>query len=732
MADRHRRRRVKSDDDSEGSYSESDIEAEDANDAENSLKGTPEKDGVPKADNSEYESAEEEEDKATDQTLEESRSKDQESLSEVVDEEGGEEGIAETDDVDGDFLNGDNPGDVSDDGEYVEEERQQGDGEECSPASPIVEKELDFDEDRRNPQYIPKKGIFYEHDDRNNEDLKEKEEEPTRDRKKKLWLDEGKWGHDRFREEEQFPKSRHELIETYGYDIRNEDGPPRARRRRRYGRGPTKYERNWEDVSAYGRERFKAAPRGFPRGRRARGRFRGAPRFRGRGRRSFSDRDSDKNEAELNGNIDEVPDNEDVPCPDEKIAESPIINSTDFPALPSKIESEPVPEPEKKTYYPKEPVDVEEPKSVRTLTFENSNLSGRNSIEREVPPRRGKASPFNNSYDRGNRKPARGNRGSGRGEYPRRGRGGMRHISPRFLEHKMNNLNSEMEQLNVNDTQEVCNGVPSEVHQSESVNNLETEMPNMALKGAGDSSGRPKRYSSLRQRSLPETNTYQTNQQTVPPPHSSYYEGYQPTMYAAPETGVPTPSTQSQPTTTPPIMNPSAYQTFAPTPYPDSFGLRLPVTTAPPPQLFPQATVPAGQPILAPPPCITPTPNIMNFAPPPPPTGYHQFTYQQYATPPPPPAPAPPSDIYQPGITYYYPQNQPPSVRPTVQKRPKAAIPILPPPEREHKQSAKKDSNHTSNGNKRNFQENSDSINEVSSLRTDSSPQLQTSVGVES
>ena len=57
----------------------------------------------------------------------------------------------------------------------------------------------------------------------------------SRDRKKKLWLDEGKWGHDRFRLEEQYPKSKHELIETYGYDIRNEDGPPRARRRRRYG-----------------------------------------------------------------------------------------------------------------------------------------------------------------------------------------------------------------------------------------------------------------------------------------------------------------------------------------------------------------------------------------------------------------------------------------------------------------------------------------------------------------
>jgi protein CASC3 len=31
---------------------------------------------------------------------------------------------------------------------------------------PLKEKKLDDDEDRRNPQYIPKRGTFYEHDDR--------------------------------------------------------------------------------------------------------------------------------------------------------------------------------------------------------------------------------------------------------------------------------------------------------------------------------------------------------------------------------------------------------------------------------------------------------------------------------------------------------------------------------------------------------------------------------------
>jgi protein CASC3 len=53
---------------------------------------------------------------------------------------------------------------------------------------------------------------------------------------KKVWREhENRWSHDRYNEVEQAPKSREELIAVYGYDIRNEEGPPRARRRRRYG-----------------------------------------------------------------------------------------------------------------------------------------------------------------------------------------------------------------------------------------------------------------------------------------------------------------------------------------------------------------------------------------------------------------------------------------------------------------------------------------------------------------
>uniref|UniRef100_A0A3Q3BLX6 Protein CASC3 n=1 Tax=Kryptolebias marmoratus TaxID=37003 RepID=A0A3Q3BLX6_KRYMA len=91
--------------------------------------------------------------------------------------------------------------------------------------------QLDDDEDRKNPAYIPRKGLFFEHDVRGHA----QEEERPKGRNRKLWKDEGRWEHDKFREEEQAPKSREELIAIYGYDIRNGGGGPgdRAYRQRR-------------------------------------------------------------------------------------------------------------------------------------------------------------------------------------------------------------------------------------------------------------------------------------------------------------------------------------------------------------------------------------------------------------------------------------------------------------------------------------------------------------------
>uniref|UniRef100_A0A0K2TE39 Protein CASC3 n=1 Tax=Lepeophtheirus salmonis TaxID=72036 RepID=A0A0K2TE39_LEPSM len=116
---------------------------------------------------------------------------------------------------------------------------------------------VDDDQDRRNPQYIPKRGVFYEHDDRI--DSEEEEEEVLKKgvgstlpgRRVPKSEASCRWGHDKFAEMDQSPKTKDELVSVYGYDIRNEDTAPRARRRRKYGRGPNKYTRKWENEDAY-------------------------------------------------------------------------------------------------------------------------------------------------------------------------------------------------------------------------------------------------------------------------------------------------------------------------------------------------------------------------------------------------------------------------------------------------------------------------------------------------
>ncbi|XP_023691566.1 protein CASC3 [Paramormyrops kingsleyae] len=128
-------------------------------------------------------------------------------------------------------------------------ERQSGDGQESTddPENKTrgkASKKLDDDEDRKNPAYIPRKGLFFEHDVRGQahaDDIRPK----TRHRK--LWKDEGRWEHDKFREDEQAPKSREELIAMYGYDIRNANGPSDGRlyraRKPRYSTSPSRVKR---------------------------------------------------------------------------------------------------------------------------------------------------------------------------------------------------------------------------------------------------------------------------------------------------------------------------------------------------------------------------------------------------------------------------------------------------------------------------------------------------------
>ncbi|KAI3359824.1 hypothetical protein L3Q82_013814 [Scortum barcoo] len=130
-------------------------------------------------------------------------------------------------------------------------ERQSGDGQESTDdpetkAGGKPGQKLDDDEDRKNPAYIPRKGLFFEHDVRGHA----QEEERPKGRNRKLWKDEGRWEHDRFREEEQAPKSREELIAIYGYDIRNGGGGPGDRsyrqRRPRQSLSPSR-DKRWRD-----------------------------------------------------------------------------------------------------------------------------------------------------------------------------------------------------------------------------------------------------------------------------------------------------------------------------------------------------------------------------------------------------------------------------------------------------------------------------------------------------
>lgn len=65
-----------------------------------------------------------------------------------------------------------------------------------------------------------------------NDDEKQEEVAPVPKKPAKKSVE--RWSHDRYNANDQAPKSRLELVHSYGYDIRNEDGPPRAHRRRRY------------------------------------------------------------------------------------------------------------------------------------------------------------------------------------------------------------------------------------------------------------------------------------------------------------------------------------------------------------------------------------------------------------------------------------------------------------------------------------------------------------------
>nr|XP_018671992.1 protein CASC3 isoform X2 [Ciona intestinalis] len=90
-------------------------------------------------------------------------------------------------------------------------ERGSGDGKEQSD---IEQDGIAPPSDKDEPSFIPTKGVFYQHDVRSSRDSHSSRGYKTKP-------DTTRWLHDKFNEAEQTPKTRAQLVEEYGYDIRS-------------------------------------------------------------------------------------------------------------------------------------------------------------------------------------------------------------------------------------------------------------------------------------------------------------------------------------------------------------------------------------------------------------------------------------------------------------------------------------------------------------------------------
>ncbi|CAN7991527.1 unnamed protein product, partial [Ixodes hexagonus] len=458
------------------------------------------------------------------------------------------------------------------------------------------DKVLDFDEDKRNPQYIPKKGSFYQHDDRmmGDEEVpssqeQEKDEEDKGGRKqKKLWHDEGAWGHDMYREEEQAPKTSEELVGIYGYDIRSEEMPPRARRRRRYGRGPNKYVRNWEDEDAY------AGRPTQPRGGGGR-RFRGGPH-----------------------------------------TGSPSFREEDFPDLNNRKPTSSDTAQDQARDRDREPARRGGGGGLRRgrgtpgwnrRSQENSQRQAENGDSSEESHRRS----WPPLQSPGTREAPHGQGGGGRGG--RYGKSGAppedqeRDAKPASVAERLSSAPVEQK-----DGQWGCPGVRKE-QANPSV------PPKGSSSGGGEAACRPKRYSSLRQRPPTEV--------TVAEPYPCLPREAAVLGSGAACLGPLAPGPVLPPAQRPPVLSPGQ---------------------PPPPPV-----VAAGQ---LPGPFLPPT-GLVGF-----PAQYAPYSFPAQFTAPaaPPPPQTPQKTFYHGDITYYNTQSQQHKQRSTPPRRPKAAIPIVPPP----------------------------------------------------
>uniref|UniRef100_A0A6P7G719 Protein CASC3 n=1 Tax=Diabrotica virgifera virgifera TaxID=50390 RepID=A0A6P7G719_DIAVI len=525
-------------------------------------------------------------------------------------------------------------------------EREEGDGQESTPS-----KKVDDDEDKKNPQYIPKRGTFYEHDDRTleeNEEAIEEEAEKDKDGKKKIWQDQKeRWSHDRFNEPEQQPKSRAELIAIYGYDIRNEEGPPRARRRRKYGRGPNKYTRNWEDEEAY----TKPAPV--------------------RKEKKNLNRKSREEFPPLVRDTSET---------NEERYDLGITAKVDEESQFRKVETRNEPPVDRDRTYPP-------PRAENSLNNSSSqdNYNNKGNQSRVGSGRiSGSVKEFNEAEYNGfttKSRNARNRKSTPQKILPAKGRPKDDFIQSQnfYTSNKNNDLEKDMSKLNIDEG----NGNKSSTGRSSFNNNANNQrQSSVPPRLQGEQKG-SKRYSSIRQKSLPETNTppltnfqhpptyypNEYNQQSVPSPTQPIIHQNAAILSSTAQVAhvsalQPAALPQQVPVTAAPLLQAA---TFAPQAY------------APPPPAFIQPGPVAGPPFIPGP----PNPQLLNFVQSQPTFPPNFQGYQQPFN-----NVTPPTELYQPqgGITYYSADQQLAQQRQIHQKRPKAAIPIVAPPSYEKKE----------------------------------------------
>jgi protein CASC3 len=612
-------------------------------------------------------------------------------------------------------------------------------------------------------------------------------EDPKKKIRKKLWNESDRWGHDLFNENEQIPKSKDELVDIYGYDIRNEDDPPKARRRRRYGRGPNKYTRQWQDENAYG----KAMPPNIEHNRSFRNdnndrNERNANSRNDRSANERIDRERQYNRKERNKTdrkekfSNDLSDKKAVKSNDKPVNDKKKFDSEDkimkrvqpfstdeFPELPNndlrkkitsntssqhqevwKNRNSSEVEDKHEKEFKTEPMkiieaiensnrssnfnEVNAPNIVRTQTFENSKYSQRRSsanFDYEEDDRkgvRGRNRPNNESTGRAIKKTNNNlnysNYNHGR-EVPTdnyRNRN-MGRSERSFHEESNRNIERYYEEDTYRSQREGSNYV-SEANTGLQKITIEDKTPAMSRNNESEVP-RTKRYSSLRQqqqqqqqRVMPEnipnisTNsqltqgsdgrnlsahqyydshpiqtapyfpepstprntypTYMSTNTTESPPqtHPSNYLPQQLTQrYITQATVPPTPESSRY---LPPNVSPNVVTASVPTAMPS-----IPQTGPPLPPTVMSAVAPP------PPPGATYIPSFPSGYPqyPPPthvPPGYPGHVPQQ----PQPPTPLQMSELYRGGVTYYDTQSQQQhTIRQIPQRRPKAAIPIIPP-----------------------------------------------------